>query len=162
MHSVNLQDVKDILECQICLMVSKSPLIYQCPTGHLFCQVCYRKGNTCPTCLCRLYEIRNLLAEKLLEKIPALCSFLKYGCSVILPGQDLAVHSKGCRFREVICPFPHCEKQISLVHMAEHVVRHGPICPASNKHRGDHLRRRKGCRLKPRCCLAKPPMVGFI
>ena len=115
-----LKQLEEFLECNVCLNVPDTAPIYQCDNGHLFCKNCIMKLSSCPCCRGQLSRIRNLLAEKILDKIPTGCRFKDYGCDVILPREDLPTHSKGCKFREVMCPRRLCKKMICLDDVADH------------------------------------------
>ena len=66
---ISFKSLKEDLECPVCLDVPKSTPIYQCSQGHIICNFCYPKVNTCPVCRVTLWpQIRALTAEKILRK----------------------------------------------------------------------------------------------
>ena len=66
---ISFESLKEDLECPVCLDVPKSLPIYQCSQGHIICNFCYPKVNTCPVCRVTLWpQIRALTAEKILRK----------------------------------------------------------------------------------------------
>ncbi len=104
--------LKEHLECPVCLELPKSSPIYQCPNGHIVCNICHKKLQFCPQCREPLGKYRCRIAEELMDFEP--CSFFKHGCSarfVTKYGKD---HEKECQFREVGCPFQDCKKKSSI------------------------------------------------
>ena len=79
-ETLRLSQVEDDLECPVCLTVPTSPPIFQCRNGHLICKTCKVRLANCPTCRKPLGHFRNLLAEKLIAKIPPRCPFAEHGC----------------------------------------------------------------------------------
>ena len=61
-------DLKDLLECPICLTIPNEGPIYQCENGHIVCKDCHPKVKECPQCRCELGINRALQLEKILEK----------------------------------------------------------------------------------------------
>ena len=78
--SMSKSAVEEFLECPVCMEVPNCIPIYQCPNGHCLCKPCHKKLSLCPTCRVHLGFIRCLMAEKLLEKVPVSCQFVKNGC----------------------------------------------------------------------------------
>ena len=118
------QQLKDILECNVCFNVPETAPIYQCINGHLLCKDCNKKLTSCPCCRELLSNVRSLVAEKLLDVIPTGCKFKKYGCDVSLPRADLPTHSKVCQYREITCPRKSCNQLVCLTQLAEHFQKH--------------------------------------
>ena len=79
--SVPVADLKECLECPVCMDVPKGGPIYQCRNGHILCKDCRDRITVCPSCKTTMGRIRSLLAEKILEKVPLPCPFEKNGCS---------------------------------------------------------------------------------
>jgi Seven in absentia protein family/Zinc finger, C3HC4 type (RING finger) len=117
-----IRQLKEFIECTVCYSVPDATPIYQCNNGHLFCDECNEKLNSCPFCRVRLsnVRVRSLVAEKFLDKIPTRCNFEDYGCNMILPREDLPTHGKDCKFRQVLCPRGRCDEMVSLAQIAEH------------------------------------------
>ena len=68
---ITFESLKEDLDCPVCYDVPKSLPIYQCTQGHIICNSCYPKLNNCPVCrvnLNKVYKIRALIAEKILQK----------------------------------------------------------------------------------------------
>ena len=69
------------LECPVCLEVPETTPIFQCSKDHIHCNSCHPKLNHCPICRSPiLMDSRNLLAEKIHEKLLQTCRH----CSVRL------------------------------------------------------------------------------
>jgi E3 ubiquitin-protein ligase SIAH1 len=73
-------EIEDTLECPVCFTVPDRSPIFQCPNGHIVCKDCKARIDECPTCRQPIGNLRNLIAEKIIEKIPARCPFFKHGC----------------------------------------------------------------------------------
>jgi hypothetical protein len=80
MEAIPLPEIEEMVECPVCFQVPESPPIYQCGNGHILCKTCKARLTDCPTCRQPLGNSRCLVAEKLIEKIPVLCTFAKHGC----------------------------------------------------------------------------------
>ena len=100
---IKKDDLKDILECPVCLRVPRGTPIYQvcgiwillgtlriftltfqCARGHIVCSECRPNVTTCPQCRDPLGNIRSLISEKMLEKLPCVCKYTDQGCQVRL------------------------------------------------------------------------------
>ena len=80
---IKKDDLKDLLECPVCLRVPRSSPIYQCARGHVVCSECRPNVTTCPQCRDPLVgNIRSLISEKMLEKLPCVCKYTDNGCNV--------------------------------------------------------------------------------
>ena len=95
---IKKDDLKDLLECPVCLRVPRSSPIFQvrhvsltplvitsrlqCARGHVVCGECRPNVSTCPQCRDPLGNIRSLISEKMLEKLPCVCKFTDQGCQV--------------------------------------------------------------------------------
>merc|ERR1712179_858510 len=56
-------DLKQNLECPVCARISLPPIM-QCRNGHVTCNPCRLKVQSCPMCREIDIDIRNLFAEK--------------------------------------------------------------------------------------------------
>lgn len=99
------------LECPVCLELPKSPPIYQCPNGHMVCNICHGKLQECPQCREPLGKNRNLFAENIM-KWP--CPFAKHGCTDRFATNCGNDHQKKCQFREVPCPHYGCTEKNAI------------------------------------------------
>ena len=64
------EDFKDLLECPVCFETIDSVPIDQCRNGHVVCEDCHPKLETCPICReLRDGPIRNLKLEKMVERL---------------------------------------------------------------------------------------------
>merc|ERR1719341_2702266 len=107
---IKKDDLKDILECPVCLRVPRGTPIYQCARGHIVCSECRPNVTTCPQCRDPLGNIRSLISEKMLEKLPAVCKFADNGCQVEMLRSQLADHERGCTYRLVNCVDLACQQ----------------------------------------------------
>ena len=122
------EELRDDLECPVCLQIPKSVPIYQCEAGHIHCKKCHPQLQDCPVCRGPIGNMRSLMTEKIIAKLPAKCSFTEYGCLADekIP-EDMLLHEKECNFRLVKCllcaedvpvsdHFDHCK----LKHQSHH------------------------------------------
>ena len=66
--SLSKEDLKDVLECPICLTVPREGPIFQCENGHIVCKECFEKIVECPQCKSKMPKCRNLHLEKIIER----------------------------------------------------------------------------------------------
>ena len=70
-------ELKDELECPVCLETIMDPPIFLCEKGHGLCGSCREdiknRGQPCPVCRGALTEVRNLMVEQMLDKLPKEC-----------------------------------------------------------------------------------------
>jgi len=104
--------LKEHLECPVCLELPKSSPIYQCPNGHIVCNICHKKLHFCPQCREPLGKYRSRIAEELMNFEP--CPFAKHGCTDRFATNCGNDHQKKCQFREVSCPHRFCEKKPAI------------------------------------------------
>jgi len=119
--SIDTSVLKDLLECPVCLRVPRSSPIFQCARGHVVCAECKPNVNTCPICRDVLGNIRSLVSEKVLEKLPAPCKYSDTGCEVELMRSELPSHQKKCKYRSVNCVDLACQQPVSLVNLLNHI-----------------------------------------
>ena len=64
------QEIKDHLECPVCLEIPKSTKIYQCENGHIVCEQCFSKSavKICPLCRESMFKTRSLITEQVLSR----------------------------------------------------------------------------------------------
>lgn len=96
--NANDENVSGLFECAICYEVILPPIM-MCTSGHSVCNECKKYLTRCPTCRGDFTNVRNRLAEELLEKCSIRCRFQNDGCSVRLPGGSMVAHQKDCSFR---------------------------------------------------------------
>ena len=120
------EDLQEEFQCPVCLKVPRSTPIYQCPQGHIHCKSCHPQLSRCPICRSEIGNIRNLILEKIIARLPRQCNFHEYGCLVEnqLP-QDIIEHEEKCHFRTMNC----------LVKFCLHTY---PICDAVQHFRTNH------------------------
>ena len=120
-HFLSLQEIKDALECVICLDVPKKDPIYQCDNGHILCSFCHENVSDCPVCRVKLGRSRNLAVEKVLSKCPRPCEYDTYGCTVKLTKEALTAHNDICKYKPVECLNSMCKELVSMIEMAKHM-----------------------------------------
>ena len=109
MATLSVEDLRNYLECPICLETPNRPPIFQCNKGHLICSSCRPRVRVCPVCRVRLPSISNtnrlLFAERLVQdRLPVPCKYADDGCPVELVSTPLARHEEDCPFRPRSCP----------------------------------------------------------
>lgn len=125
------KSVKDLLKCPICLKVPRHGPIYQCWQGHIFCSNCSYRLTRCYQCEASLSaNIKNLVAEEMLEKIPMDCRYKESGCDVELVRNELFCHEEDdCLYRDVQCPQHECQNMVPLCKLVDHAdTFHNPYC----------------------------------
>ena len=65
---ISAEDLKDVLECPVCLKVPRAAPVFQCERGHVVCNECHPKLVTCPVCRLPLGNTRSLISEKVLAR----------------------------------------------------------------------------------------------
>lgn len=106
MHSVSAnEDLTSFFECPVCFDYVLPPII-QCSSGHLICQNCKPKLNSCPTCRGPLGNIRNLAMEKVAQTIFFPCRYSQNGCHQRLLHTEKTEHEETCEYRPYQCPCP--------------------------------------------------------
>jgi len=121
--SVSAEELKDVLECPVCLKVPRQPPIYQCERGHCICSVCHAKLTNCPVCRIPLGKTRSLIFEKVLSKMPHSCKFSDYGCKLEHTKTQLETHEKDCGYRLVNCVDLACQTQVPMAQLVEHMKK---------------------------------------
>ena len=119
------EDLREDLECPVCLSIPKKGPIYQCESGHIHCNACHSGLRECPICRGPVGNTRCLAIEKVIAKLPTKCKFNEYGCisEEKLP-DEMMEHEKICYFRLVNCLV--CNEQITLPDLYDHLkLKHG-------------------------------------
>ena len=169
------EDIREDLECPVCQVIPKSVPIYQCKAGHIHCKECHPRLQNCPVCRGDIGEIRALVLENIIAKLPTKCSFTEYGCleEEKLP-KDMILHEKDCFYRVVKCLYSRCIEEISLSGFMEHfrekhdcsMVQDAKDFKVSFRVRKDHLEndsiRRLGYHAKPWFVKSSEPNQTFV
>eukprot|EP00939_MAST-03C_sp_MAST-3C-sp1_P003429 g3429.t1 len=115
-------DYTSILECPVCFEHMMPP-IYQCPEGHLICNVCRPKLKKCPTCRGVLGNIRNRAIEQCVAKVVVPCSNSRFGCDETCRVCDMKKHLEKCTFGPYKCPRSRskCQWEGSRGSISEHL-----------------------------------------
>jgi len=122
-HDNICDQLKDKLECPVCLEIPRSGPVYICPNGHFVCKKC--KTEACPTCRDSMGNRKSLLAVTVLENIEHKCKFVD--CEDIFSVDKLEDHEEICKHRSVECP-GNCNGNIALSKLMEHLGERTPCC----------------------------------
>jgi hypothetical protein len=110
------EDLKHLITCIICKEIVIDE-IYQCKTGHLYCQTCIGKISKCALCSVTIDSpIRCLPVEQLRDHLELQCK--NEECKITT--QQFKKHKKECKFNKCICEFQGTENELK---------QHIPICP---------------------------------
>merc|ERR1719154_219774 len=74
-HNQILDQMKDKVECPVCMEVPRSGPVPVCPNGHFVCKKC--KTGACPTCRVPMGNNKSLLAGIVIDNIKHGCRFIK-------------------------------------------------------------------------------------
>ena len=107
--------------CEICFNFI-GPTIFQCASGHHFCELCAHRLDNCPTCRLSLPRngIRCRVLENVLRSLPSIECTQK-DCTVKLPYDMMGFHYCNCDYREVICPIIGCVWNGKAQNIEKHV-----------------------------------------
>jgi len=121
------EDMREDLECPVCLKIPRNTPIYQCDKGHIHCKTCHPRLNRCPICRSSIGDTRSLMAEKIISRLPTKCNFEDYGCTEPekLP-EEMSIHEKSCYFRMVKCIKSSCKETFVLAEAIEHFTQKHP------------------------------------
>ena len=116
------EELREDLECPVCFVIPRSGPIYQCEAGHIHCKSCHPQLQECPVCRGPIRgNLRSLMTEKIIAKLPTKCAFAEYGCleDEKLP-HDMLCHEKDCFFRLLKCKWNGCNENVPVSDFAEH------------------------------------------
>jgi len=119
-----LQQVKDKLECPVCMEMPRNGPVPVCPNGHFVCNTC--KEETCPTCRVAMGGARSLLAVTIIESIDHKCKF--DDCQENFALAELEKHEGVCWHRSVFCPHVVCKEKAPLAKLSEHLFQSKKCC----------------------------------
>ena len=99
------------LACPICCILPQGK-VYQCSNGHVICEACLNQhrisSNYCPTCrgyIPRHNTPRNLLVEKLIQKMTHLVKCTHDDCGKLVEFNRLNEHAEICDYKIVDCDY---------------------------------------------------------
>lgn len=125
-------DLKLNLECPVCSRITLPPIM-QCRNGHVTCNTCRLKVQSCPLCRETDIDIRNMFAEKAITYMSIPCEFVQFGCKVEVQYRDKESHERVCKYRPYICPYIECDHKLSSEAVVEHVsTAHREECRRSD------------------------------
>ena len=118
-HNQILNQLRDKIECPVCMEVPRSGPVPVCSNGHFVCKKC--KTGFCPTCRVAMENGKSLLASIVIENIKHVCKFVN--CEDTFTVDKLDTHEKMCQHRTVLCPYNDCEGEMGLSKLLDHLVR---------------------------------------
>lgn len=125
-------DMKQSLECPVCCRIALPPVM-QCRNGHVTCNPCRLKVQSCPMCREIDIDIRNLFAEKAVTYMSIPCEYKSFGCRVEIHFKDKEMHERVCKFRPFICPYIECDHKLAADAVVTHVsTAHREECRRSD------------------------------
>ena len=115
------EELREDLECPVCFVIPKSGPIYQCEAGHIHCKSCHPQLHECPVCRGPIGNMRSLMTEKIIAKLPTKCSFAEYGCleDEKLP-EEMLLHETCCNFRLTKCLCTPCNEDVPVSDIVDH------------------------------------------
>ena len=131
-HFLAFHEIKDALECIVCLDVPKDNPVYQCNNGHILCHYCHENVTDCPVCRVKLGRLRNLAVEKVLAKCPRPCEFSSAGCNIKLTKEALDAHKDVCEYKPIECIYPICKELIPMTRIPAHMNEEHNVIKADN------------------------------
>ena len=88
---ISADDLKEVLECPVCLRIPRCAPVFQCERGHVVCNECHPKLVTCPVCRLPLGKTRSLISEKVLSR------YLEANMYLMQTGMSFLPYVQGCR-----------------------------------------------------------------
>ena len=107
--------------CRICSEFIGSS-IFQCSSGHFFCELCAQRLDNCPSCRVTLPRggIRSRGLEDIINLLPSiLCP--QEDCEIRLSYQELQKHYHICNKRTIVCPLSTCSWTGKACSIREHI-----------------------------------------
>jgi len=124
-----LKELKDKIECPVCLSIPRNGPVPVCSNGHFVCIKC--KRDTCPTCRTVMGTGMSLLAGTVLENIEHECKFVD--CIENFCLEDLKKHEAVCPNRTVNCPHAKCGLTTPLDSLSYHLKSSKICCGGHHK-----------------------------
>jgi hypothetical protein len=120
----DMTEMRNVLECPICMTLAILGPIKQCKNGHHLCDNCASRIQKCPSCEEKI-DIRARQLEKLRDVTPIPCQHVENGCKVELKLKDLQIHQNQCNHGLLHCPIPSCPEKIPFQDLILHLdVKH--------------------------------------
>ena len=130
------EDMREDLECPVCLKIPRSTPIYQCDKGHIHCKSCHPRLRKCPICRAAIGDTRSLMTEKVIARLATKCTYHENGCNVPedLP-PEMTLHEKGCYYRTVKCIVKNCKDTFVVAEVLKHFAsKHPELEPKPSTH----------------------------
>jgi len=125
-------EIRQSLECPVCSRISLPPIM-QCRNGHITCNPCRLKIQSCPMCREIDIDVRNLHAEKSVSYMSIDCEHKQFGCYRQVQYKEKETHERVCKFRPYICPYIECDHKLAADAVVEHVsTAHKEECRRSD------------------------------
>ena len=118
------EDLKNKIECPVCLEVPRRGPVPVCPNGHLVCQNC--KRDTCPVCRSNMGNGKSILAGLVIEHLEYSCKH--EACGEKFTVLDIEEHEVNCKLRKVVCPNLDCEMEVTLLALIDHLASNDSGC----------------------------------
>ncbi|CAH0560004.1 unnamed protein product [Brassicogethes aeneus] len=112
-------------QCEICMNYMFPP-IKQCEIGHSYCQDCFGKVSSCPTCSSPKKDTRNFALEHIFEKLTFPCKYAEEGCLFQAKGPLVVSHQSDCSYKATACPLnslKQCEWVGSKFNVGAHLKK---------------------------------------
>jgi len=117
-HYNMVKQLKEKIECPVCMEIPRKGHVLVCPNGHFVCHVC--KKDSCPTCRSNMGSNKSILAGTIIDNIEHKCKFEDCDQSFLLP--DICKHEGTCPHRTVVCPHPSCTVKVSVSKLISHLT----------------------------------------
>jgi len=121
-----LAEIRDILECPVCLTTIWKPPIFRCENDHIFCWDCHSTlhgaRQNCPVCRGYLPAQRATIVEQIVSKLVTYkCG--NRGCDFLAPlAGQVESHKETCQHRLLDCYI--CMRRVVFKEMQSHLKDH--------------------------------------
>ena len=116
-------EVRQVLECPVCLETPRKPPLFICPNGHGLCKMCKPQVSHCPVCRAKMGNTRNLALEALMDKLTKHCKYQPNGCKFQTKSlSNLEKHEQNCIQGELVsCPVVGCHDKFPMTTVLMHI-----------------------------------------
>ena len=116
------EQVEELMECPVCFKIPRRMPIECCRFGHLVCEDCRPKVESCPTCRGGYLNYTNTVAGYISLIVAHKCKFSPLGCHVKMSVHTITRHEKICPERVIRCAFRGCAKEMALSKFRNHAL----------------------------------------
>lgn len=93
----NIEITIKSLRCSVCNRIPDKQ-IFNCPRGHLHCDICKQRNCTCLLADCAEVLTRSAVSESLLDEITFKCPWTNLGCEeASIRRSQLTARKKSCK-----------------------------------------------------------------